>query len=377
LRDNVNAATSAPAWDAREEAVSAAPSKHAFMALDGLRGIAALSVVIFHVGQSFGFHLLPRAYLAVDFFFMLSGFVVAHAYDKRLIEGRLPLKDFAVVRLVRLYPMYALSMLFAVVAINIQAFLGITHEGRIFTLVSFLTGLFFLPTFMAPSGPGSLTFPLNAPAWSLSSEVGINFIYAAIVRYISSKALVCVIAIAAASLMASVYYYHDLGGDRFATYSSGWARVAFSFPAGVLFYRILDKRPRGAYSAWVLVFMSAAVLEISNFNSTSLLATSIEIFVLFPIIIWFCAQVILQGPLERMCGWFGEISYPLYIIHIPLVHVLLVFDRKLFGTTSPNSYSRLSIYILIAVSAAWWLSVAFDRPVRARLRSKLFARAAG
>src|SRR5262249_7832929 len=103
--------------------------RHEFLALDAMRGIAAISVVFFHYGIDLHSQLMPNAPLAVDFFFVLSGFVVAHAYEKRLLAGW-SLRSFAVHRLIRLWPLYLFALALPVAAMVFEVALGMPHQPR-------------------------------------------------------------------------------------------------------------------------------------------------------------------------------------------------------------------------------------------------------
>jgi peptidoglycan/LPS O-acetylase OafA/YrhL len=87
-----------------------------FNTLDGIRGLAAILVVIFHAEQFFGARPFPKSYLAVDVFFLLSGAVVANAYEHRL-QSDMSLARFTWLRIVRIYPLYLLGTVLGVVAV--------------------------------------------------------------------------------------------------------------------------------------------------------------------------------------------------------------------------------------------------------------------
>src|ERR1700722_3197255 len=133
---------------------------HGFSALDGLRGVAAISIVVFHYSQNLGWELLPNAYLAVDFFFMLSGFVIAHAYEARLRSGQ-TVAEFMQRRLIRLYPLYWLGTTLPIILIAVAAWFGESHPAGTLTAASYFLGLLFLPTPSNLSVFGSRVFPLN------------------------------------------------------------------------------------------------------------------------------------------------------------------------------------------------------------------------
>jgi peptidoglycan/LPS O-acetylase OafA/YrhL len=327
--------------------------------------------MLFHFSTELKLHVLHMAYLAVDFFFLLSGFVIAHAYEKRLASD-LGFKTFAVQRVIRLYPMYIMGLLLALIPTILASEIGLPHQSRIPLTISFLFGMLFLPT---PSGVwphAHQVFPINGPAWSLSTEMGINLVYAAVLKYLSDKHLIALAIISAMLLVSSQYLYNGLGGDTYSDYLSGWIRVTFAFPAGVLLYRIFERRRsrpalRGAFPLSALLLISIFALR-----TYSLILMILAIFIVFPTVIWICADVQLGKMSNRVSRWLGEVSYPLYIIHIPILSLISAVDHWMYGQGA-HPYLKLTIYALLTLATARALNVFFDLPIRARLRAALFA----
>jgi len=160
-------------------------TKQKFSVLDGMRGIAALFVLTRHTGNFWGVWLF-KSYLAVDLFFILSGFVIAHAYDQKLQSGQISNKQFVLIRIIRLAPVYLLALLLATtVSASVGAVDGHAHTVSQI-LISALFSAFFLPSYM----PGSAAFfPLIGPSWSLFFELIANFLYAAFRSRLTPKAL--------------------------------------------------------------------------------------------------------------------------------------------------------------------------------------------
>jgi peptidoglycan/LPS O-acetylase OafA/YrhL len=174
-----------------------AMGKHHYAVLDGMRGLAALVVLLFHIAQQHRVTVLPRADLAVDFFYILSGFVVAYAYDERL-RSRMTFRGFMAVRLIRLYP-----LLFAGVGAGIGlAVLSSVVDGTP-TLADIALagalGLVLLPSYVFPQW--TTAYPFNMAAWSLFFEFFVNALYAAIARHLSIVRLAVVVGIGAAALI--------------------------------------------------------------------------------------------------------------------------------------------------------------------------------
>ena len=174
-------------------------TKPHYALLDGLRGVAALLVVWYHVFEGFSFagntiiEHINHGYLAVDFFFILSGFVISYAYDDRWAKG-FTMKQFFVRRLIRLHPMVIMGALIGTVTFCLQGCVQWdgTHVATSAIMWALLMAICFLPAYPgAPyevRGNGEM-FPLNGPAWSLFFEYIGNICYALFIRRLSNKAL--------------------------------------------------------------------------------------------------------------------------------------------------------------------------------------------
>lgn len=144
-----------------------------FLTLDALRGVAALAVLVLHMPPLTG--LVFHAYLAVDLFFIMSGFVIAHAYERRLLAGWSP-GDFIRTRVVRLWPLYLLGT-----AVGAAVFAGVAGDAVGFAVLGVLVAaaVVMMPL---PLGAEVQIFDLNRPAWSLFFEMVANVLYAAFAR---------------------------------------------------------------------------------------------------------------------------------------------------------------------------------------------------
>ena len=159
--------------------------------LDGVRGLAAVFILTRHTGYYWHFSLY-RSYLAVDLFFVLSGFVIAHAYDTRIREGIISVRQFMLIRLVRLYPVFLISVLLCTVTLigsaYIKNMLDVDHIVEIAAAI--VMTLFFLPFPMA--GNDNL-FPLNGAYWSLFFELFANMLYAMFRRLLTDTVLIVIV----------------------------------------------------------------------------------------------------------------------------------------------------------------------------------------
>ena len=177
-------------------------TKHSFLALDGLRGVAAIAVMVYHFSPFLGAQLFPQAYLAVDFFFMLSGFVIAHAYDDRLLHG-MGLGRFTLVRLVRLYPLYALGTVLGVAyEVMRTAILHQSHASIGLMARTLVAAIFFVPILHRRAALGGL-YPFDPAAWSLFFELLVNVLYAMAIAHLTMRRVMVLLGVMAAGIVAA------------------------------------------------------------------------------------------------------------------------------------------------------------------------------
>jgi peptidoglycan/LPS O-acetylase OafA/YrhL len=333
-------------------------------ALDGLRGVAALAVLAFHVSFLFRLPWQPQhAPLAVDFFFGLSGFVIAHAYDAPFAQGRLNLREFARKRLIRLYPMILLGVALG----GVSTFLSATHgapkplsEVAILTLSAAL----LLPT-------GVLfdlhAFVVNQPLWSLFFEGIANAIYgvSAVKRRFEAPSMAW-LAFSAALLIVVACHYGTIAGlgfERSYWFVGGVARLAFPFLTGVLICRskLYLKAPQ------VPDFMLVAALATVLFGPSTrfdLAYQLIAILLVFPAIIACGVNPRSTPATSRAWIVLGELSYPLYAIHAPLIEFVSKAHNHAARFTT---WEAAAVSIPVAIGAAWLALAVYDRPVRSWL----------
>ena len=173
-----------------------ADTKPHYHLLDGLRGVAALMVIWYHVFEGYAFaggttiDTFNHGYLAVDFFFILSGFVIGYAYDDRWGKN-FTMKDFIKRRLIRLHPMVIMGAVVGAITFYIQGSVQWdgTHIGISMVMLSLLCTIFFIPAMPGVGyevrGNGEM-FPLNGPCWSLFFEYIGNILYALFIRRLSN-----------------------------------------------------------------------------------------------------------------------------------------------------------------------------------------------
>ena len=246
--------------EARISASAFADTKPHYDILDGLRGVAALTVVCFHLFEAYATsHLDQRinhGYLAVDFFFILSGFVVGYAYDNRW--RRMSVGEFLKRRLIRLQPMVVIGALIGAAMFYTQG-CSVWDVSKV--TVAALLAATLMNALMIPATPGveirgvGEMYPLNGPSWSLFFEYIGNLLYAFLLRRLLTRALAAWVALAGCGLAAFALWgpYGDicvgfaLTGDNIV---GGSLRLLFAFSAGLLLSRVF--RPvavRGAF--WI------------------------------------------------------------------------------------------------------------------------------
>ena len=295
--------------------------------LDGLRGVAAFAVVLMHAGA-----LAPRAYLAVDLFFLLSGFVLEHAYGPRLAAGWNPL-GFLKKRFARLYPLYALALAIAIVAVGSALLL---HRASDWTWDQFALAagaeIFMLPAWLKSD---HRLYALDFPAWTLLAELAVNLVWAAVYKWLNPWTLMVWIGVAAGVLTVLGLDHGSLnGGTDWNTAALGFARAFFAFPVGVL----LRRSGRGPLPAGAgLLALAAAALVLYLPGVSGAVYDLAVALALWPAVIAVGAVGEVRGPARSACIALGAVSFGAYVTAVPiyvLVHAALK-TRGLAGDALP------------------------------------------
>jgi hypothetical protein len=379
-------------------------TKPRFEILDGLRGVAALLVVIFHLTESSPFTAGPvdqavnHGYLAVDFFFMLSGFVIGYAYDDRWGRG-LTQWEFYKRRLIRLQPMVIFGAVFGAM----WYFLG-EYEG--FQMIASTPWwkvllIMFLAIIMYPTPPSmdirgwNETSALNGPQWSLMWEYVANILYASVVRRFSRLGLSVFVALAAVLsvlLCCNIDVFGLLEGRDAIAYTviGGWStewdqvyiavtRLLFPFFGGLLIYR-LGLRIRFSSCGFLLCsLILAAAFCMPHIGDTPNILNGLyclgAILLVFPVVVMAGAGSPLEGRRTiKMCKFLGEISYPLYITHYPLIYLYMSWAQTHASLPfSTHLFVGISIFFT-AVGVAYAALKLYDAPVREYLKKRFLSR---
>jgi peptidoglycan/LPS O-acetylase OafA/YrhL len=330
-------------------------TSHRYIALDALRGVAALAVLTRHMPDLTFVRWLPGSYLAVDLFFLLSGFVLHHAYRERLDSG-MSAAAFLRLRYVRLAPAYLVGAALGLVAASLAGM----------PLLDMMIGLGLTALFL-PSPPGlppqsAYLFPLNMPAWSLFFELAANLLFAA--RW--SRALAGALVITGIGAIALVALGLGMG-----TIDGGWAkinghfgfaRVAFAFFAGVAVCELWRRAPRKlSLPAPVLVLVLLGVFALQAERGQRLWIDLLAVFAIFPALIYLGAGA-RGGRFSGLWALLGAISYPLYILHWPMLQVLVHVQP--FGDVTAHGLTGTAVLSGLCIAVAYVAERWLDRPVR-------------
>jgi peptidoglycan/LPS O-acetylase OafA/YrhL len=372
---------SSSAIDKTKTAVSpdrTSSGKEHFEVLDGLRGSAAFLIVIFHLfNYSFGFHgpwaLVKHAYLAVDFFFALSGFVVAYAYDDRW--KRMTTLQFFRIRLIRLHPLVVLGATIGLLGYLLDPF-GKTfnHTSMPMLLLAYVLSLLLLPT-TPVGGRHNETQALNGPAWSLMQEYLGNIAYALVLRRLRTVTLAIIFGLSGLALAVAANHKGLLDGGW--DYPEIWMaplRLTVSFVLGLWLYRIHDRVRLPKIGLLPLSFVLVLCFQMPVFPKVA--ACSLNglydvacVLFLFPLIILCGAHSDAGTGMIRLCKFSGRLSYPLYITHIAFVYVLANYA----WTRHPGTdviLTGIFVVLPLVIFVAWLALKFYDEPVRAWLTQR-------
>lgn len=362
------------------------PTKPHYLILDGLRGIAAIIVVTFHLTEPLGTGhldiLVNHGYLAVDFFFLLSGFVIGFAYDDRW--QKMTFRTFFKRRIFRLQPMVVLGMTLGAIGFYFtdSAIWPLIHTIPLWKmLLVMLIGYTVLPVPLSMDIRGwQEMHPLNSVGWSLFFEYIANILYALIIRKFSMKTLSLFVLIAAVALahMAITSPNGDVSGGWTLNGEQvyiGFIRTMYPFFAGLLLSRVSQPTRIKHAFLWCSLLV-ALILYMPRIGGADHLwmngvYESVCIIFIFPLIVYMGASGVIFSKTEyRICKFLGDISYPLYLVHYPLVYFYVAWISNSEGVTLVDAlpYALLILIggIVLAYASLKW----YDQPVRKWLRRK-------
>lgn len=364
------------------------PKPH-YAALDGLRGVAAIMVVLFHLfegsANEFQFHtdqIINHGYLAVDFFFMLSGFVIGYAYDDRW--GSMSVWNFFKRRLVRLQPMVVMGMLLGGILFYFQGSEIFPHIAQtpVWKMLLVMTvGFTLLPVPVSLDVRGwEEMHPLNGPAWSLFFEYIANILYALLIRKFSNKWLAFLVFLAGCALIHQCYTQgNNIGGWTLDMEQCrvGLTRLIFPFFGGLLLYRLV-KPARIKHSFWwcsILLIIAMGMPHVGGAEYFHLngLYDAFCIIAIFPVIVFMGASDVPGNFSSGASRFLGNISYPLYITHYPIAYIYLAWVRE-SGVTFSQALPVAVGVLLVCIAVAYGCLKLYDEPVRAWLSRRALTR---
>ena len=365
------------------------PKPH-YELLDGLRGVAALLVVIYHIFEGLAFAeatdgvgsglitTLNHGHIAVDFFFILSGFVISYAYDDRC--NKMSMGEFFKRRLIRLHPMLIMGAVIG--AITFFAVGCERWDGSI-APTSWVMIAMLLTMCMVPAVPGvpyevrgnGEMFPLNGPGWSLFFEYIGNICYALFMRRMSTKVLAfftLLLGIAHAWFFIGDVSGYDMIGVGWTidaiNFWGGFIRMLFPFSMGMLLARTFRPRKvKGAFwvcSAALIALFAVPYIPSADGISLNSLYEFVCIAVIFPALVWLGACGSASGDSTKVNTFLGELSYPLYIVHYPIMYIFYAWLIKRDIYTLEACWPVALLVVVSSIALAYACLKLYDEPVR-------------
>ncbi|MGL4292281.1 MAG: acyltransferase family protein [Bacteroidales bacterium] len=363
---------------------SAGPKPH-YPILDGLRGVAAIVVVWYHVFEGYATsrldQIINHGYLAVDFFFILSGFVIAYAYDDRW--GKMTTSTFLKRRIIRLHPMVVIGSFIGCLLFYTQG--CDWWDVSVVAFSSLIMGT-LMNLFLIPATPGieirgiGEMFPLNGPSWSLFFEYIGNVLYGLFIHRFSNKALAFLVILVGIILSSWVILgpQGDVGYGWQLTLehgTAGFIRMLFSFSLGLLMFRLVKPgKIKGAFGMATILLVAFLVMpRIGNENTLWMngIYDMACIIFLFPLLVYFGISGELKNKFAiRTCNFLGEISYPLYIIHYPFIYLYIAWVKNENLPFSQSWYGAVGV-LAISMLLAYLSLKHYDEPLRKWITGKL------
>lgn len=352
--------------------------------LDGLRGVAAIMVVWFHIFEAYATsHLdqqINHGYLAVDFFFILSGFVIGYAYDDRW--NKMKTGDFLKRRLIRLHPMVVIGAIIGGIMFYTQG-CSVWDVSEVTILALFVAT--FINALLIPATPGievrglGEMYPLNGPSWSLFFEYIGNILYALFIRKFSTKVLALIVILAGCGLASFAIFgpYGDICAGFQLTgteFTAGFLRLMFSFSAGLLLFRLFKPmKIKGAF--WICSLAVIAIMAVPRLGGADHLwlnglYDTICCLLIFPLLVYLGASGKTTDKVTtKVCKFLGEISYPLYMVHYPFIYLYYAWVKNNDLTFQESLPGALGV-VVGSIALAYICLKFYDMPVRKYLTNR-------
>jgi peptidoglycan/LPS O-acetylase OafA/YrhL len=343
-----------------------------FLTMDATRGLAAICVMLFHYFSAAGIALFSSGYVAVDFFFCLSGFIIAYSYGDKLRHGMTP-ADFFIVRTIRLYPMYLIG---TAIGVCVYFIFGAGQVGIVRAILSVPFALLGLPVlFRVPVTFGrevidDFIFPFNIPAWSLFFEVVLNVLYATM-RW-SKQGFYLVVT------TACVYFFMTTirdgpSGFSISNFGGGLPRSVLSFSVGVAIFHFWARKAfQRIRISPVVPCCSVLALCLIPYSHTNFL---LSVLIAVPFTVIASIQNPASAMVSRLFRLLGELSYPVYTIHVPIYQLVQFARNRVLGLPPSSSMPwpallivATAVLFLALLLARWW-----DGPIRRRMSAEFIA----
>ena len=379
--------------------------------LDALRAMAGLTVPLFHICENLGLppfryeSICGHGYLAVEFFLLLMGYMLAYAYDRRWSSG-MGAVEFFRRRLVRLHPLVISGVLLGVVVVWAQSVFGFSWMPWLQDLPASKIALLALWSMtMVPVVGVDLINPFNACSWTLYYEYAGNILYALGLRKLCKRALLACAAVASFFWLCYVMHVNLNGvfgthlalfdkvaakaqwsivcgwGDSDKHFYGGFVRLALPLFLGLLLARLgwRIQLKRGALAIAVAVFALILYMPFpyelggEGHYWVNALFEFLAVTVVFPllILVGVGSRVELSPRTTAVVAYLAELSYPLYMSHFMFTGVFRTWVKSLAETSSTASIVLASVATYLAFVAIAALMMRFwDRPVQ-RFFSKL------
>ncbi len=346
----------------RPEAVGARIDAHLvtsderLLPFDGLRGLAAASVVYYHLEQMLYVpgRVLGGGHLLVDLFFILSGFVIARQYQGGIESRRIGFVGYALRRLARLYPAYLLAF----VAVVVMEVVGLKHLGE---APKFRRDAPILSTFLQLTllhNAGLRTAAWNFPSWSVSVEWIVNLLFFVFVRQLRSArtpVILAIVYLCTACLMqlSPKTLDLDLWEGNYGFLNAGLARGLVGFGLGVVVFthhRSLPRpHPLALHALESVVAMAAVIGLTRKTNPFYVGADHVSVLFFFPALVTLClyrASWVGRLLSTRAAVFLGTISYSVYVLHIPLLNLVTPLYARV-----PSPWNTIGYGVLLLIAA--------------------------
>ena len=347
-------------------------SHNRYSVLDGIRGFAAILVLTRHTRDFWNIDFY-RSYLAVDLFFILSGFVIAFAYDEKLKNGLLSFKKFALIRIVRLYPVFLLSLIITV--IYSLSRLIFKHDLNQVTMLNLLQ-ITLLTAFFLPSQQVSvdLLFPLNGPYWSLLFELLANFLYGAFRQFLNQKTVILLV-ITMGLIIGFIAHAHrnlDIGFTwGVLSIVAGFVRALFGIFVGLYLYknRIAIEKLISPTSniPWIALLGILMILISPSIGRFDWILDFLIVTLFFPVFV-ICASIGKSTKFNKVFLILGSASYPIYLLHVPISGLINLYFNNYIKYSAPFSGVIFTIFLIFL---SLLIEKFYDIPLRKWLSIKL------